>query len=159
MTSKINDADVVLFIMTARSVAAVEAPQGQGGAVKFEMQIAKSRSIAGENIRLIGVYREGGKSAAHLRDNRYADFRDDSQYQARLKELVDDLLGIDKRPPLRQSSQPTNFFSCFLGYSSRDQAFVDRLYKDLTNKGIRCWYAPEDLRAGVNIRVAIDDGA
>jgi len=157
MTSKINEADVVLFIMTTRAVAAVEAPQGQGGAVKFEMQMAKSRSIAGENIRLIGIYREGAKSAAHLRDNRYADFRDDSQYQVRLKELVDDLLGIDTRPPLQQYIQLIRFYSCFLGYSSRDQDFVERLYRDLTDKGVRCWYAPEDLRAGKNIRVALDE--
>jgi hypothetical protein len=100
MTSKIKEADVILFIMTSRSVAAVEAPKGQGGAIKFEMQMATSRRIAGENMRLIGIYREGQETAAHLRDHRYADFRDDSQYQTNLRELLDDLLGIEKRPPL-----------------------------------------------------------
>ena len=100
MTSKINDADVFLFIMTTRSVTAAEAPRDEGGAVKFEMQMATARRIAGENMRLIGIYREGSGGVAHLRDHRYADFRDDSQYESRFKELVDDLLGVDKRPPL-----------------------------------------------------------
>jgi len=100
MTSKIAEADVVLFIMTSLSVAAAEAPSGEGGAVKFEMQMATSRRIAGERMRLIGIYREGNKAAAHLRDHRYAEFRDDSQYESSLRELVDDLLEKEKRPPL-----------------------------------------------------------
>lgn len=100
MTSKIAEADVVLFIMSSRSVAAAEAPRGEGGAVKFEMQMATSRRIAGEKMRLIGIYREGNQTAAHLRDHRYADFRDDTQYLSSLQELIDDLLGKEKRPPL-----------------------------------------------------------
>lgn len=99
MTSRIAEADVILFVMTSRSVAAAEA-QGQGGAVKFEMQMATSRRIAGEKMRLIGIYREGDKTVAHLRDHRYADFRDDAQYRARLQELLDDLLEADGPPPL-----------------------------------------------------------
>ena len=101
MTSKITEADVVLFIMTSRSVKAVEAPTGEGGAVKFEIQMATSRRTAGEKMRLIGVYREGDATPAHLRDHRYADFRDDSQYEIRLNELIDDLREIDKRPPIQ----------------------------------------------------------
>lgn len=101
MTSQINEADVVLFIMTTASVAAVEAPRGKGGAVKFEMQMATARRTAGENVRLIGIYREGDKTVAHLRDHRYADFRDDLEYSERLRELIDDLLERSARPPLR----------------------------------------------------------
>lgn len=103
MTSKIAEADVVLFVMTTRSVAAAEAPKGQGGAVKFEMQMATSRRIAGERMRLIGIYREGSKTAAHLRDHRYADFRDNSKYHDRLEELINDLLGVDLKPHLNTS--------------------------------------------------------
>lgn len=100
MTSKIAEADVVLFIMTSLSVAAAEAPMGKGGAVKFEIQMATSRKIAGEEMRMIGIYREGSQTVAHLRDHKYADFRDDAQYQTNLQELVDDLLEKEKRPPL-----------------------------------------------------------
>jgi hypothetical protein len=100
MTSKINEADVVLLIMTTASVAAVESPKGEGGAVKFEMQMATARRTAGEKMRLIGIYRSGDKTPAHLRDHRYADFRDDSKYKENLKKLVDDLLGRTATPPV-----------------------------------------------------------
>ena len=103
MTSKIAEADVVLFIMTSLSVAAAEAPLGEGGAVKFEMQMATSRRVAGEKMRLIGIYREGDQTATHLRDHKYADFRESSQYPAKLQELIDDLIGKEKRPPLGSS--------------------------------------------------------
>jgi TIR domain-containing protein len=100
MTSKINEADIVLFIMTTTSIAAAEAPKGEGGAVKFEIQMAASRKIAGEKMRLIGIYREGNQTLSYLRDHRYADFRDVSKYKAKLQELIDDLSGRDIRPPL-----------------------------------------------------------
>jgi DNA-binding response OmpR family regulator len=101
MTSKIAKADVVLFVMTAASVAAVEDIGEQGGAVKFEMQLASSRKLAGESLRIIPVYREGKKTAGYLRDLRYADFRDDSQYHPRLQELVLDLLGSKRDEGVR----------------------------------------------------------
>ena len=96
MTSKIGEADIVLFIMTKNSVAAVESVSQ--GAVKFEMQLAVSRRLAGEQLRVIGVYKEGDKVASYLRDHRYADFRDDSKYDTNLKLLIDDLLNRNKIP-------------------------------------------------------------
>jgi hypothetical protein len=100
MTSRIAQADVVLFIMTTKSVAAIESPKGEGGAVKFEIQMVNARRIAGERMRLIPVYREGNRTAAHVRDHRYADFRDDNTYERSLKQLVDDLLGRILIPPM-----------------------------------------------------------
>jgi serine/threonine protein kinase len=100
MTSRITGADVVLFIMTTKSIAAAEAPKGEGGAVKFELQMATARRIAGEQMRLIPIYREGSKTAAHILDHRYADFRDDNRYEQNLKELIDDLCGQSTIPPL-----------------------------------------------------------
>ena len=49
------------------------------------------------------------------------------------------------------------FYSCFISYSCRDSAFAERLYADLQNRGIRCWFAPEDLRIGDKTRVAIHE--
>jgi len=100
MTLKINEADVILFIITTKSVAAVEGLV-QGGAVKFEMQIATARRTAGEKIRIIGIYREGDKTPVHLRDHRYADFRDNSKYHEALQELVRDLFCKCDVPPIR----------------------------------------------------------
>ena len=38
------------------------------------------------------------------------------------------------------------FYSCFISYSAKDQEFADRLYLDLQNKGVRCWFAPHDIQ-------------
>lgn len=49
------------------------------------------------------------------------------------------------------------FYSCFISYSSRDQEFTERLHADLQSKGVRCWFAPEDLKIGDSFRKRIDD--
>ena len=53
--------------------------------------------------------------------------------------------------------EPIQFYSCFISYSTKDQAFADRLHADLQNKGVRCWFAPEDLKIGDPFRQRIDD--
>jgi uncharacterized protein YjbI with pentapeptide repeats len=55
------------------------------------------------------------------------------------------------------ASQPIQFYSCFISYSSEDQSFSERLHGDLQSKGVRCWFAPEDLKIGAEIRVGIDE--
>lgn len=49
------------------------------------------------------------------------------------------------------------FYSCFISYSSKNHPFAERIYADLQNKGVRCWFAPEDLKIGDRIRVGIDE--
>jgi hypothetical protein len=53
--------------------------------------------------------------------------------------------------------RPVEYYSCFISYASKDQACVERLYTDLRAVGVRCWYAPEDLRIGARIRAGIDE--
>lgn len=53
--------------------------------------------------------------------------------------------------------KPLDFYSCFISYSSKDQAFVERLYADLQSKGVRCWFAPEDIDIGDKLRARIDE--
>jgi len=48
-------------------------------------------------------------------------------------------------------------YSCFISYSSKDQAFAERLHTDLQNKGVRCWFAPHDMPIGAKIIDAIDE--
>lgn len=55
------------------------------------------------------------------------------------------------------SGQPLEFYSCFISYSSKDDDLAQRLYADLQAKGVRCWYAPEDLKIGDKFRVTIDE--
>jgi hypothetical protein len=61
---------------------------------------------------------------------------------------------IDYLPSLL--NQPLQFYSCFISYSSKDQPFVERLHADLQAKGVRCWFAPEDLKIGDRLVETID---
>ncbi len=49
------------------------------------------------------------------------------------------------------------FHSCFISYSTKDQEFADRLYADLQNKGVRCWFAPHDVQGGKKLHEQIDE--
>jgi uncharacterized protein YjbI with pentapeptide repeats len=53
--------------------------------------------------------------------------------------------------------QAIEFYSCFISYSTQDQRFADRLYADLQAKGVRCWFAPEDVRGGKKLHEQIDE--
>jgi uncharacterized protein YjbI with pentapeptide repeats len=50
------------------------------------------------------------------------------------------------------ANQPTHFNSCFISYSNKDQEFAERLHADLQEKGVRCWFAPHDIRGGRKIQ-------
>jgi uncharacterized protein YjbI with pentapeptide repeats len=53
-------------------------------------------------------------------------------------------------------NEPIQFYSCFISFSTRDQEFADRLYADLQNKGVRCWFSLEDMKIGDEIRPRIE---
>ncbi len=53
--------------------------------------------------------------------------------------------------------QPFQYHSCFISYSSGDDALVQRLHADLQDNGVRCWFAPEDLKIGDEFRSRIDE--
>lgn len=55
------------------------------------------------------------------------------------------------------ASNPVEFYSCFISYSTKDQDFADRLYADLQNKGVRCWFAAHDIQAGKKLHEQIDE--
>jgi hypothetical protein len=67
--------------------------------------------------------------------------------------VPEDLI-IFARSIFRLSKQ---FYSSFISYSTKDQEFADRLHADLQNKGVRCWFAPEDLKIGDRFRDKIDE--
>jgi TIR domain/Pentapeptide repeats (8 copies) len=49
------------------------------------------------------------------------------------------------------------YASCFISYTHQDHAIAMRLYSDLQDKGVRCWFAPEDMKIGDKIRSRIDE--
>lgn len=55
------------------------------------------------------------------------------------------------------STEAIQFYSCFISHSSRDQQFARRLHADLQSIGVRCWFAPEDLKIGDRFRDRIDE--
>jgi hypothetical protein len=67
--------------------------------------------------------------------------------------LPDEL--IDYLPSLL--NQAIQFYSCFLSYSSQDQAFAERLYADLQSKNVRCWFAPHNMQGGKKLHEQIDE--
>jgi hypothetical protein len=48
-------------------------------------------------------------------------------------------------------------YSCFISYSSKDEEFVRRLHADLQDKGVRCWFAPHDMKIGAKILDTLDE--
>lgn len=47
------------------------------------------------------------------------------------------------------------FHSCFISYSVKNQDFAERLHADLQNEGVRCWFAPHDMKSGRKIHEQI----
>lgn len=52
---------------------------------------------------------------------------------------------------------PIQYHSLFISYSSKDEILAHRLHADLQASGVRCWFAPEDLKIGDKIRSRIDE--
>jgi hypothetical protein len=46
--------------------------------------------------------------------------------------------------------------SCFISYSSKDEQFAAKLYADLQESKVPCFYAPKDLKIGSIIRDSIE---
>lgn len=129
MTSKIDrECSALLFIITPDSVKAVD--YDQIGSVNFEMQLANARRLRDSSFRIIGIYREGDKPTAYLRDHRYIDFRNDANYEDRLNELAQSLLGNKYKPKLKVVKTSSN-----KGKSIR-RLRKEEVYNRLINDGI-----------------------
>jgi TIR domain/Pentapeptide repeats (8 copies) len=53
--------------------------------------------------------------------------------------------------------RPIEYHSCFISHLSEDQEFAERLHADLQGKGVRCWFAPQDMHGGRTINEQIDE--
>jgi FixJ family two-component response regulator len=49
----------------------------------------------------------------------------------------------------------TSYYSCFVSYTDADKRFATKMYNALTKKGVKCWFAPFDMRIGDMIRPTI----
>jgi len=57
----------------------------------------------------------------------------------------------DKELSSIQKARSTHY-SCFISYSRKDKEFAEKLYKDLIQKGIDCWFDLKDVQIGEEIR-------
>jgi hypothetical protein len=46
--------------------------------------------------------------------------------------------------------------SCFISFSGNDRNFIEKIGDDLQREGVRCWYAPEEMKMGDAIRQQVD---
>jgi transcriptional regulator with XRE-family HTH domain len=49
------------------------------------------------------------------------------------------------------------YYTCFMSYSGKDEDFARKLHDDLRERGIRCWFAPDDLIIGDKFVSRIDE--
>jgi len=64
---------------------------------------------------------------------------------------------IEYLPTLIGSMAPIQFYSCFISYSGKDDAFARRLHSKLESEGLRVWFAPEHMRGGKKSKDQIDE--
>lgn len=55
---------------------------------------------------------------------------------------------INLIPSLVTATQPIQFYSCFISYSTKDEDFAKRLHARMRQEGLRVWFAPEDMKGG-----------
>jgi hypothetical protein len=55
------------------------------------------------------------------------------------------------------SGTASDFYSCFISYSTADQELANLLHKDLTAMGVRCWFAPHAVKAGRKLHEQIEE--
>jgi hypothetical protein len=53
--------------------------------------------------------------------------------------------------------QPIQFYSCFISYSSQDEAFARRLHERMRAERLRVWFAPEDLKGGQKLHEQVEE--
>ncbi|HWZ98710.1 MAG TPA: toll/interleukin-1 receptor domain-containing protein [Candidatus Dormibacteraeota bacterium] len=58
---------------------------------------------------------------------------------------------------LVNAMEPIQFYSCFISHSSKDEEFTRKLHRDLQAEGVRCWFAPEDMKIGDPFRDRINE--
>ncbi len=56
-----------------------------------------------------------------------------------------------------QMMHPIQYHSLFISYSSKDTILAQRLHTDFQDQGVRCWFAPHDMKIGNKIRDRIDE--
>ena len=78
-------------------------------------------------------------------------------YQQGLKEEQVHQIGYEVIR-LKSNIRPIEYHNCFISYSHRDEKFAKKIYEGLQKNGVRCWYAPEDMKGGRKLHHQIQQG-
>lgn len=97
----------------------------------------------------------------YLADGRETIECQESYERVTVRGLVDDVSGPRRGGPKGEIASSrfgasSTYHSCFISYSSLDSAFAKRLYADLQARGVRVWFAPQDMKIGARIRPTLD---
>jgi hypothetical protein len=63
---------------------------------------------------------------------------------------------IEYLPSLLGALEPVQFYSCFISYSAKDEAFARRLHERMRAEHLRVWFAPEDIQGGKKIHEQLE---
>ncbi|SKA99840.1 Uncharacterized protein YjbI, contains pentapeptide repeats [Prosthecobacter debontii] len=64
---------------------------------------------------------------------------------------------ITQAKALIGAEEGIQFYSCFISYNSKDEAFATRLHARLQQDHVRVWYAPHDIQGGKKLHEQIDE--
>jgi hypothetical protein len=84
------------------------------------------------------------------------DFGDKSYLTEHMKVYLTSLLHRVERPSGGPIKLDESLMTCFLCHSAKDKTFADKLYFDLLNRRVGCWYFPEDAIYGSKMWQEID---
>jgi hypothetical protein len=63
---------------------------------------------------------------------------------------------IVNRFALIGATEPIQFYSCFISYSTSDEEFAKRLHARMVQEKLRVWFAPEDMRGGKKLHEQVE---
>jgi uncharacterized protein YjbI with pentapeptide repeats/ribosomal protein L29 len=63
---------------------------------------------------------------------------------------------IEHIPWLIDAMQPSQFYSCFISHSSKDEAFAEQLHERMRAARLPVWFAPEDVKGGEKLHEQIE---
>ena len=63
---------------------------------------------------------------------------------------------IEYLPSLLGAMKPIQYHSCFISYSTEDEAFARRLHERMRAEHLRVWFAPEDIQGGKKIHEQLE---
>jgi hypothetical protein len=63
---------------------------------------------------------------------------------------------IEYLPSLLGAIEPIQFYSCFISYSTKDEAFARRLYERMQAAHLRVWFASDDIKGDDKLHEQIE---